>query len=399
MTAQQFARILCYVIYVLMTGVSILVIWKLTSLSLKVIRNGGDDESILKDNEKENEKQLDVVRYKVGKAIEWVLSCLLFVAFACVFLFSAYVNIKGDVYFDDVPTVKVVYSDSMSKKHEDSEYLFENNLNDQFNAFDLIFVYKAPNPEDLELYDVIVYEYKETYVVHRIIEIQEPNERHPNEYWFKTQGDAVGAPDSIVRESQVLAIYRGEKMPFMGSFVLFMQAPIGWLCLLLMGVAALVAPVIDRKLQKERELRLEAILFEETQERVMQAKATQRYGAMAQRPMAYPSPQQYGATRATIRRPMPYQPPQPQYIQRVQPIEHIQDEDELPKTIQNMLPKHGVAPSVRGPQPIYVPQESIIQRIENGIPVKYAPIPGTNPVRYVRIAPNTTDPKTGGGRR
>ena len=383
MTAHEFARLLCYVIYVLMTVVSALVIWKLTSLSLKLIRNGGDDESILKDNEKENEKQLDVVRYKAGKALEWVLSCLLFVVFACVFVFSAYVNIRGDVYFEDVPTVKVVYSDSMSKKHEDSEYLFENNLNDQFNAMDLIFVYKAPNPEDLEVYDVIVYQYKDTYVVHRIIEIQEPNERHPDEYWFKTQGDAVGAPDSIVKESQVLAIYRGEKMPYMGSFVLFMQAPIGWLCLLLMFVGALVAPVIDKKLQKEREWRLEAILFEESQERIAQANVRQRFGA----------------TRATIRRPMPYQPPQPQYIQHVQPIEHIQNENELPKSIQSMLPKNGVAPSVRGPQPIYVPQESIIQRIENGIPVKYAPIPGTNPVRYVRIAPNPKNPNLPGGTR
>jgi signal peptidase I len=390
-----------------MTVVSALVIWKLTSLSLKVIRNGGDDESILKDNEKENEKQEDVVRYKAGKALEWVLSCLLFVAFACVFVFSAYVNIRGDVYFEDMPTVKVVYSDSMSKKHEDSEYLFENNLNDQFNAMDLIFVYKAPNPEDLEVYDVIVYQYKDTYVVHRIIEIQEPNERHPDEYWFKTQGDAVGAPDSIVKESQVLAIYRGEKMSYMGSFVLFMQAPIGWLCLLLMFIGAIVTPVIDKKLQKEREMRLEAILFEESQERIAQGKMQQRFAqataqqrfaqATAQQRFAQATAQQhYGATRATIRRPMPYQPPQPQYIQRIQPIEHIQDEDELPQSIQNMLSKNGVAPSARGPQPIYVPQESIIQRIEDGIPVKYAPIPGTNPIRYVRIAPN---PKNSGGTR
>ena len=262
MTMQDYALALCWIVYALMTIVSIAVIAKMTTMSIRLIRSGGDDKSIKKEYIKRSRK-IEKTQNKLGKAVEVVFSFLCFVLFAGIFAFSAYVNINGDVYFEDIPTVKVVQSSSMSEKNEKNTYLFENDLGNQFNTFDVVFVYKAPKAEDLKLYDIVVYELDGSYVIHRIVELQEPNERHPDEYWFKTQGDAVDHADyKVVKESQIKAIYRGEKIPFVGSFVTFMQSPVGWMCLLLMFTGSVVAPILDAKLEKERKKRFERIQYE-----------------------------------------------------------------------------------------------------------------------------------------
>ena len=147
----------------------------------------------------------------------------------------------------------------MSKKHENNKYLFENNLNNQFDTFDVILVYKAPAEADLKLYDIIVYEMELQgevgYVVHRIVGIEEANEKHGR--LFKTQGDAVETADrNKVEYSQIKGIYRGENIKFVGSFVMFMQSPAGWMCMILMLAATIATPIIDKKLAQEREKRL-----------------------------------------------------------------------------------------------------------------------------------------------
>ena len=62
------------------------------------------------------------------------------------------------------------------------------------------------------------------------------------------------------------AIYRGERTPFIGSFILFMQSPAGWLCTLLVVVALIAAPVLDKKLATERKLRLIICLANSSEE-------------------------------------------------------------------------------------------------------------------------------------
>ena len=47
-------------------------------------------------------------------------------------------------------TVLVVKTSSMSYKNEANPYLDENNLNDQFEAFDLIVVNKLPEEKDIK---------------------------------------------------------------------------------------------------------------------------------------------------------------------------------------------------------------------------------------------------------
>lgn len=264
--------IVCAIVYVMMTSVSIAVIVALTKMSLKLIRHGAEDEQIIKEKQKKRKNK--------GNLFDTLISALFCVAFACVFLFSAYVGISGNVYFEDIPTLKVVNSPSMSKKHEKNEYLFKNALNDQFDTFDVVLTYKIPDEFELKLYDIVVYEMEDILVIHRIVEIEEPNAEHPNERWFRTQGDNVETADRFpVHYSQMRAIYRGEKIPFVGSFISFMQSPAGWLCMILMLAATIATPIIDKKLEKARTARYALLLAKQRKASVGQAQNQPIFGA------------------------------------------------------------------------------------------------------------------------
>jgi hypothetical protein len=260
MTYETYVFVLCAVVYLALAIISIAVIVTLTKTSLRLIFHGAEDKKILKEYRKAQKKG----RKKKGKALDALLSVLLCAIFAVAFGFSLYVNFNEDKYFEDIPTLKVVQSDSMSKKYEKNKYLTENNLNNQFDRFDVILVYQAPAEEELELYDIVVYEMEyqgeAQYIIHRIVGIEEPNEKHPNKRLFQTQGDAVARPDAnIVKYSQIKAIYRGERVPLVGSFIMFLQSPAGWMCMILMLAATIATPIIDKKLEKERNKRLYAL--------------------------------------------------------------------------------------------------------------------------------------------
>lgn len=54
-------------------------------------------------------------------------------------------------------------------------------------------------------------------------------------------------------------IYYGERIPFIGSFVLFMQSPAGWLCMLFALGTTIVSPIMEKKLYNEKQKRLRLI--------------------------------------------------------------------------------------------------------------------------------------------
>lgn len=145
----------------------------------------------------------------------------------------------------------------METKNKKNEYLFENDLNNQINTFDLVLIYKKPSMDELKLYDIVVYEVDGIELVHRIVEIEEPNQYHPNERWFRLQGDAVDSPDRFpVKYEQIKGIYKDQHVPFVGSFILFMQSPAGWLCIILVVGAIIITPILEKKLKKAKYNRL-----------------------------------------------------------------------------------------------------------------------------------------------
>lgn len=246
--------ILCLIVFLLMVSLSTVAVVTILKLTLKLIRSGAEDEAILEEKRK---AQTKTKINKIIRVTDFVLSLLLCIVFTCATVLSFGIQLSEDTYWDNLPTYRVVRSGSMAKKHEKNQYLFENNINNHIHTFDLITTHKVPGEFDLKLYDIVVYEVDDVLLVHRIVEIQEPNETHPDCRHFVLQGDAVGAPDRIpVLYSQMRGIYTGQRIPFVGSFILFLQSPAGWMCMLLVLFTVIATPILERKIQREKNLRL-----------------------------------------------------------------------------------------------------------------------------------------------
>ena len=249
---EKYVFILCLIVFILLTAVFSSMLVVITRQSLRLIRCGEEDERLFKE-------RLQTIR--LGKRETGWLAKAITVFFAlivfAIFGFTVYMKIVEDKPTTNIPSFHVVQSGSMSDKYEKNTYLFENDLNNQFSRFDVVITRQLPKEEDLQLYDIVVYEVDDVLLIHRIVGIEEPNEQHPDERYFLLQGDLVEHPDKFpVRYSQMKGIYKDEKVRFIGSFFMFLQSPAGYLCILLILVEMISTPFITRKIAKAEEKRL-----------------------------------------------------------------------------------------------------------------------------------------------
>lgn len=245
--------ILCLIVFVMFTALFSYLIVLITKMQLKMMRHGMLDEEIAKEGLKSKKGCATGVFAKV-------FSLLVTVVLLCAFSFSLYININEDKLPNGVPSLKVVKSDSMASVHRENAYLDENGIDDRLFVFDIIACHHLPAEEDLELYDIVVYKKDDYHIIHRIVDIEEPNADHPDHRVFTLQGDAVEYPDRYpVLYEQMQSIYRGDRIPFVGSFVLFMQSPAGWLCFLLVLIAMVSTPIVEKKIYAEQQKRLSVI--------------------------------------------------------------------------------------------------------------------------------------------
>ena len=251
---ETYVFLLCLIVFILLTALSVVCLTIIMKLSIRLIRIGAEDENIIR------EKTQKKPAKKITKILDAALTAVICIAFIGAFVVSVCISTSKDAPVKGVSSWRVVNTGSMSKKNPENDYLFENKINNQIQTFDLIGTDELPAEEDLKLYDIVVYEMDDILVVHRIVEIEEPNEAHPNERYFLLQGDAVETPDRFpVRYEQMKAIYSGERIPFVGSFILFMQSPAGYLCILLIVVAIIATPYLNKRLSAERDKRYDII--------------------------------------------------------------------------------------------------------------------------------------------
>lgn len=270
---EIYAFLLCLIVLVLLTAVLGALLFYIARLTLRLIRSGAEDANIKK--EYGAIKKGSHTAEKFGTVLSWIF-CVLF---CLVCAFATYLNLSENSFSDKIPSMHVVKSASMATKHEKNTYLTKNNLNDQFQTFDLIITHALPAEEDLRLYDIIVYEVDDTLVIHRIVGIEEPNQNH-EERWFLLQGDAVEQADRFpVRYSQMRAIYRGQRIPFIGSFVSFMQSPAGYLCVVLVLVYLAVVPKVEKKIEAARKARFDWLTAQENEKQRLAAMQKQAQAA------------------------------------------------------------------------------------------------------------------------
>ena len=255
MTHEVYTFLLCLITFTLLTGVfTVLVAW-LLKLKCQVIDAGIDDEKIKIEYQKSQAKKPSVIG-KVIDSFVLVFCCTLLVV---AFSFSGYVSAKEHKVANGIPTLNVVKSDSMSYVNKDNQYVKPGQVTNQLQMFDLIVVYKLPKEEDLKINDIVVYEVDGDLVIHRIVAIEEPNEKHKERH-FLLHGDANKYPDYFpVTYSQMKGIYTGDKLPMVGSFILFLQSPAGYLCMLLMVFAIVSVPIAEKSVNKRIKARLVAM--------------------------------------------------------------------------------------------------------------------------------------------
>ena len=254
---EKYVFILCLIVFILLTMVFSTMLVLMTKQGIRLIASGKEDRRICKEylNKLEREEK-ETGWLKIASTV--LFACIILVIFG--FTISMQFTEKKQTVGG--PTLRVVYSDSMSSKYKSNTYLFDNDLNDQFSRFDIIVTYQLPKEEDLKLYDVVVYEVDNVLLVHRIVGIEEPNANHPDERYFVLQGDLVERPDKFpVLYSQMKAIYRGQHIENIGSFVMFLQSPAGYMCFLLIIIEMISSPLIAKKIGQAEENRLEEIKY------------------------------------------------------------------------------------------------------------------------------------------
>lgn len=254
---EIYVFLLCLIVFILLTALSVVCLCIITRLSLRLIESGADDENILNEHIK---KQCKKKQSKYTKIFDYAISGVVCLIFVTMLIGSFIIQCTEGSCCGALPTYRVVKTGSMAEKNPKNTYLSDNNLSNHIQMFDLIGTEKLPDEMNLELYDIVVYETDGMLIIHRIVEIEEPNESHPDHRYFRLQGDAVDSPDRFpVLYEQMKAIYRGNRIPFIGSFILFMQSPAGWLCTLLIIVSMIAAPILDKKLEKAKQRRLRII--------------------------------------------------------------------------------------------------------------------------------------------
>lgn len=245
---------LCLIVFTLLTALFSVMLSYIIRMTVKTIKHGLEDERITIEYKKA--KKSNPVWDIVIKIVTTIMLVIIFLAFC----FSVYVQFCNNRVTGNVPVPKVVLSDSMSYKNKANTYLRENQLDNQFETFDLIFVEKLPDEFELELFDIVVYEHRDDLIIHRIVGIEEPNEEHPDNRHFLLQGDASQFSDEYpVLYEQMRAIYKGKHIKFVGSFFAFMQSPAGYLCILLIIFAVIATPIAEKKLLQAKMQRLAEI--------------------------------------------------------------------------------------------------------------------------------------------
>ena len=257
MTHQTYILILCIFVFVLLTGLLGAMLYVLLKQGHKLIYFGHEDERIKIEYMKEQQSSAFL------RAISVLLTLAILAAVLAGFVVSVFIQLNQNKPVDGIALPRVVLSRSMSVVNPKNTDLQKDGVDNQILKNDLIFIHAMPAESELELYDIVVYkDHMGDMVIHRIVGIEEPNAKHPNQRHFALRGDANAYNDQYpVLYEQMYGIYKDERIANVGSFFAFMQSPAGYLCILLIIIAVIATPILEKKLWEAKIARLKVIGF------------------------------------------------------------------------------------------------------------------------------------------
>ena len=222
-----------------------LYIYRYTNKTVEDIANGQDDMEVCTSYIDEEKKSLKFHKFK--KVLNWIGNII--ITILCIFFFLSVLS-RVSSAFDMPYQASVVGSGSMSYKNEVNEYLDENDLNNQFDTYDVIFIKNVDSISEVNLYDVICYVNDSgTQIVHRVIEV--------NPDYLVTRGDATDTTDTIrITDSNIVGVYTNVRIPKLGFVVYYLQSNYGIIAfvsiLILLGITSYSNAKIKDSAEKRR---------------------------------------------------------------------------------------------------------------------------------------------------
>ena len=236
--------IIVLITFILLLAVFTIFIIKYKKDTLITINNGDSDIAIFYGYlKKRNQNKVVRLSKKVFKIAADIIFAAVFLIVIIFFIFN---------YFNITPyKIMVVATNSMAFKNEENRYL--ENINNQFNANDIVIVKKVNNINELKLYDVISYINEDNVnIIHRIIEIDNDS--------IITRGDSNNISDKPIKFSQVIGVYTNFKIPKLGLIVFFLESYFGVLCIISIYYLLILCSIIFSKINREEKERLEFLI-------------------------------------------------------------------------------------------------------------------------------------------
>ncbi len=192
---------------------------------------------------------------KITEIIKTVFFCIALILIIPIFVFSIISKIQGNALMINNKAIMVVSSGSMSEKNANNEYLVTNQLDNQFNTYDIIVLTKVTDKNPIQLYDVIAYKNdKGINIIHRVIKIE--NDEN-GVIRYVTRGDAVGTSDAYhPTQEDIIGKYNDQRVPFIGIFILFFQSYPGIITILSVIYCVIMFERYSNQVDQEQEKRI-----------------------------------------------------------------------------------------------------------------------------------------------
>lgn len=214
------------------------------------IKSGKNDIALIDEVIYEGQEKI-IKRRRITRIIKNIIFFTAMIIIIPLFTFSIINKITNSNIILGNHSLMAVASGSMSEKHADNDYLFSNNLDNQFAKYDIIVLEKI-QPNDLKLYDVIAYTNdKGTNIIHRIVRINSDGS-------FVTKGDASGSGKEDGYNpsyDDIIGRYTGKKIGGVGIVIQFFQSYAGFITIISLVYCLFVIDHLTNKIVKVQEER------------------------------------------------------------------------------------------------------------------------------------------------
>ena len=224
------------------------------------VLTGREDPALLEDIAISEEKSGD--RKKKALTLSFKIAGYVVLALvAAFFVMTLVARFNSGVLFFGDKAPLVIATGSMSEKNDENDYLFDNGLDNQFDAYDIIGIERYDRPEEVQLYDVVAYRSMEgEIIVHRIVEIREGG--------YVTRGDANATSDTgmtyegLLSYDDILGRYNGFRIQGVGSLIVFLQSNAGIITIVSILYCFVMFDRFSSKYEQALEQRKEYLLSE-----------------------------------------------------------------------------------------------------------------------------------------